>query len=620
VRSRVDVRTRSPRHVDSLYRFLVVLMLLATGFTGCANPDHPLLKESVREQSRSVTMTQLEDKVVAPPETLAQAQREGEARRVERAEPLKELPLALADVRKAALENNLDIRVQLVPPAIAGEQVSEEEARFEASFLGSAFYRQDDLFNIDVGLGPQQETITGDVAVEVPLRTGGTVEIGVGGNEVDIDVPGATTISDTLAGFSISQPLLRNAGIGVNTAPITIAGLRQVQQEASTKLAVMRTIADAESEYWLYYAANRILEVRYQQYERAQELLRQAQRLREAGVVPSVEVTRSRAGVARAVDDIIRAETTRRESERELKRIMNVPGMGVGSPTVLLVRTDPNPMRLIFDVNQLAEDAVNVRMEMLELELQLAVDALNLDVARNQILPLVSLDFSFNYLGTDTSLFNSLDELVSGSRQDWSVGTSVEVPLGNKAAKSRQRQAVLQRSLTLVTREQRDIGIRKEVYDANDRLEEAWRRILAAREETLFSSQTYKGEEQQFLAGVRTSSDVLRAADFLAEAQIREISGLTEYEIAKVALAFATGTVLGKGRVRLVPYDPTSQDDVRPYQLEGSADAATSAADPPASLSALVTDIIEKARADAEQSAGSEGEDPGSAPTAKREQ
>ena len=196
----------------------------------------------------------------------------------------------------------------------------------------------------------------------------------------------------------------------------------------------------------------------------------------------------------------------------------------------------------------------------------------------------------------------------------------MEVPLGNKAAKSRLRQAVLQRSLTLVNREQRGIGIRKEVYDANDRLEEAWRRILAAREETLFSSQTYKGEEQQFLAGVRTSSDVLRAADFLAEAQIREISGLTEYEIAKVALAFATGTVLGKGRVRLVPYVPTNKDDVLPYQLEDTANAATSATDPPESLSALVTDIIEKARAKAEQSAGSEGEDPESAPTPKREQ
>ena len=603
-----------------LHRFLVVLMFMAAGLAGCANPGHPMLKESVREQSRSVTMTQLEDKVVAPPVTLEQAQREGEAQRVERAEPLKELPLALADVRKAALENNLDIQVQLVPPAIAGERVSEEEARFEASFLGSASYREDDLFNIDVGLGPQQKTTAGEVAVEVPLRTGGTVEIGVGGNEVDIDVPGATTISDTSAGFSISQPLLRNAGIGVNTAPITIASLRQVQQEASTKLAIMRTIANAESEYWLYYAANRILEVRYQQYQRAQELLRQARRLREAGVVPSIEVTRSRAGVARAGDDSSRAETTRREAERELKRIMNVPGMGVGSPTVLLVRTDPNPMRLTFDVNQLAEDAVNVRMEMLELELQLAVDALNLDVARNQTLPLVSLDFSLNYLGTDTSLFNSLDELVSGSRQNWIVGTSVEVPLGNKAAKSRLRQAVLQRSLTLVNREQRGIGIRKEVYDANDRLEEAWRRILAAREETLFSSQTYKGEEQQFLAGVRTSSDVLRAADFLAEAQIREISGLTEYEIAKVALAFATGTVLGKGRVRLVPYVPTNKDDVLPYQLEDTANAATSATDPPESLSALVTDIIEKARAKAEQSAGSEGEDPESAPTPKREQ
>ena len=354
----------------------------------------------------------------------------------------------------------------------------------------------------------------------------------------------------------------------MNTAPITIASLQQGQEEARTKLAIMRIIADAESAYWRNYATGRILEVRYQQYERALELLRQAQILKKNGVIPSIEVTRSRSGVSRRIDDIIRAETVRRRTERELKRIMNIPEVGVDSQTLLLSKTEPTPRGLTFDVNQLAEDAVNRRMEMLVLELQLAVDALNLDVARNQELPLVSLDYSFNYLGTDTSLSNSLNDLAGRDREQWRIGAFVEIPLGNQAAKSRRRQAVLQRTLTNTTQEQQAVGIRKEVYDASDQLEEAWRRILAAREEIKFSTQTYEGEKRQFLSGVRTSSDVLEAADFLAEAEIREFSALSEYEIAKISLAFATGTILGKGRVRLEPDGPTNTPDAKPYRLK----------------------------------------------------
>ena len=55
---------------------------------------------------------------------------------------------------------------------------------------------------------------------------------------------------------------------------------------------------------------------------------------------------------------------------------------------------------------------------------------------------------------------------------------------------------------------------------------------------------------------MRTSTDVLEAADFLAEGQIREIRALAGYEIAKIEIAFATGPLLGKGRVRITPYQP----------------------------------------------------------------
>ena len=138
------------------HAFFVVLVAMAAGLAGCSNPHHLLLEESVREQGRSVTMTQLEDSSVSPPVTLEQAQRDDQAKPLQRAAPILEMDLTVAEVRKAALENNLDIRVQLVSPAVAGERVSEEEARFENSFKGSVSRRSEDLLDVVAeGLGPK---------------------------------------------------------------------------------------------------------------------------------------------------------------------------------------------------------------------------------------------------------------------------------------------------------------------------------------------------------------------------------------------------------------------------------------------------------------------------------
>ncbi|MFH1882241.1 MAG: hypothetical protein ABIL62_05980, partial [Planctomycetota bacterium] len=54
--------------------------------------------------------------------------------------PPKELGLTLEQCRALTLENNLDLKVQLISPAIAAERVGEEEAAFEAAFFSNMSY------------------------------------------------------------------------------------------------------------------------------------------------------------------------------------------------------------------------------------------------------------------------------------------------------------------------------------------------------------------------------------------------------------------------------------------------------------------------------------------------
>ena len=98
--------------------------------------------------------------------------------------------------------------------------------------------------------------------------------------------------------------------------------------------------------------------------------------------------------------------------------------------------------------------------------------------------------------------------------------------------------------------------IQTEVLGAIEQLEANWQSILAGRQNSILAGRLYEAEKRQFVVGLRTATDVLDAQAKFANAQSTEISALTEYEIAQVDLAYATGTLLGATKVRWEPNVP----------------------------------------------------------------
>jgi outer membrane protein len=192
-------------------------------------------------------------------------------------------------------------------------------------------------------------------------------------------------------------------------------------------------------------------------------------------------------------------------------------------------------------------------MEMLELELAIARETATVRVARNETLPLLSLDYSYGVNGLGPSLDESFDLLRENDFADHRAGLRLQVPIGNQAALSRLRRAILNRVQQLATREQRAMQIRQEVFNATDGLEASWQRILAGRQRVILAARVVELEQRQFNLGLRTSTDVLDALARLASAQSSEVQAITEYQISQVDIAFATGTVLGASRVAWEP-------------------------------------------------------------------
>lgn len=480
-------------------------------------------------------------------------------------EPLKEMPLTLADVRALALKNNLDLKVNVVSPAIARESINEEEARYEATFTTNFDYFSNDAAvsnTADEALnGTQSNGWSVTPGVTVPLRTGGLIDFDVPVARSSTDSPTATLNPAYRANpiARISQPLLRGGGIDVNAQGIRVAFYGYQQAQARTKLEVIRVLAEADRDYWRLYAAREALRVRRQEYDLAIAQLERARRQVSAGLAAEVEIVRAQSGVADRVESIIISENLQRDRERDLKRILNTPDLDMQSATTVIPITNPRPIYYELDVPRLISQSMNQRMELLETELQIAQETANVRVAKHETLPLVTINYSYtqNGLGADTG--DAFTNVRHGETANNAAGVQIQIPIGNEAARSRLRRAMLNRLQQLATLEQRQLQIRQEVLNAADQLDADWQRILAARQRVLLAQRLLEVEIRQFEQGLRTSTEVLNAQTQLANAQLSEVSAIGDYQIAQIDIAFATGTVLGASNILWEPTAPPKE-------------------------------------------------------------
>lgn len=560
-----------PTHLRRTTSVSLVLAAASLALLGCgeANPfrltESDYAKKIPAERLRALVATDFGN-YRRPPQETSTAPDASEARK--RFDALEKMDLTLEQCRQSALEHNLELKVALLDPTIANEHISQEEARFESAFTFRSGWNELDTPTASALVSGKSQQQFIEPGVRVPLITGGTATVTLPVNR-NKDDNAFSTLNPSYSSdlqFSLSHQLLRGAGRRANTAALRIAGYNTQVTETQTKLEVIRQLAASDRAYWRLYQARRELEVRQQQYELANDQLSRAERRVRGGAAGEIEIVRAQAGLADRLEAIIVAQNNVLDQQRVLKRIINLPGLTMDTQTMVSPTTPPDPIEYVFDRAALTKVALDNRMEMLELELRLAGDAAQIALSKNQALPLLTLDYTYRINGLGGSPQDSFRTLERNRFEDWQLGLNAEVPLGNELARSRIREAILVRMQRLGNRDARTAAITQEVLGAMDAIDAGWQRILAARQSVILNTRTLKAEQRQFEVGNSTSTNVLDAATRLAEAQSAEIQALTDYQISQVDLAFATGTLMGAGRVRWEP--ATKPTHTEPAPLE----------------------------------------------------
>ena len=474
--------------------------------------------------------------------------------------PPPSMELSIETCRTAALQNNLELKTRLMDPVIADERVQRERAKFDAIFSSGMSLRKNDSPGVNQLAqitGTTTEQTSAQVGLSIPLSSGGTFSGNLSDNRQK-DFPGSAfdPSYSPSSQLSFRQPLLRNGGSNVTHYSIRIAGIDHQIVQLQTKLEVIKVIADLDRVYWRLYAAQQEYDVREQQYQLAQAQLETAQRLVKLGEQPQIEVMRAEAGVAERVEAIITAKNAMEDRQRDLKRAINSPNLDLKGQTHILVKTPPRPVRYELDKKGLVDYALKSRMEMLELQLQLAQDALTIDYRKNQKLPQVIFDYQYNVGATGGRRSSAYDVLWTNRFAGHYFGLNLEIPVGNHAAQSQWRQALYERIQRLSSTEDRRSQIELEVLNAVDQLETNWQRIIASQHNSVLNQRLYEAEKRQYEQGLRTSTEVLDVQTKYADAELAELTALVEYQISLVDLAYATGTLLGAANIEWEPIVP----------------------------------------------------------------
>lgn len=481
-----------------------------------------------------------------------------------------ERQISIAETRAMALRNNLSLEIASIDPLIAETRVGEERAKFDNIIFANVKRSNESIPTIggdivkfsslnpelddeQVKLSKIEQDITyldGDLGLTIPLRTGGTVTLSTPferkrtGGELGTDEYRRATR------FSISQPLLRGAGVAVNEASIRVAEFEKQAVDARTRLQSIRVLSLIDKAYWEVYAAWAELDVRYQQYNNANQNLAMVRRRVEEGLSARIEASRAEIGVANRIEALIIAETNLKLSQRQLRLMLNDQDFPLDSTVNLVPVTSPSLVNYDFDREKLVAEAMANRLELLDLELKLAADLQNIVYLENQTLPLFTLDYSYGALSASSdSLGQAYNNPFDNRFNRWSLGLRFELPMTNEARRMQLQRAIQQRLQRLTTKTLQELTVEREIYDVLDQVEQNWQRISAARQQVILAGYNYEAELKQFREGLRTMTEVLEMLSALGESQVKEIRAIADYQASLIDLAYATGTLLGYSRV-----------------------------------------------------------------------
>jgi outer membrane protein TolC len=293
---------------------------------------------------------------------------------------------------------------------------------------------------------------------------------------------------------------------------------RVAAQVARAYMAALRAQADVEAA-----DANVAL---------AEAVLEQAQNQKAAGTGTGIEITRARVQLANERQRRLAAENARRRAHLELLRAI---GLRLDTPVELSDRLEYRPADAVT-LEEARARALKARPDVRAQREREENARLAAGAVRYERLPSVAAFADYGSIGTG----------IGRAIPTRTYGVSLRVPIfdGGRREARRAESASLYRAERIRGGDLKE-QIELEVRLARDSLESADEQVKVAEEGLQLAQDELAQARRRFDAGVSVSLEVTDAQTRVARARENRISALYQYNLARVELAQAMGSVRG---------------------------------------------------------------------------
>ncbi len=358
--------------------------------------------------------------------------------------------------------------------------------------------------------------------------------------------------------LELNQPLLRNSGRVATQTAIDRAGYQLQQTELGFLLQAQQFALQLEYALRRLALQGQIIGLRVDALALAERLLDFNRRRFEEGLVAVTEIQGAEATLAQRHLLLSQARQEHDLLFEQLNRQFNGQLPPDFNPVPLFTEESfPGPTASDFGV--LVETARAKRLDLQIAQLSLASQQRQLDFYRQQLKPQLDLRLQAGLNGlaghqqSDTpyrgNWGDSITSLSSADGYQWGVGLEFSLPLGNRAAQSRQRQSQVTVQQQQYQVSDLDLNIRTQIREAQVELNHALEQQRISAEFERLASIALAQEQRRLDEGLSDTFRLVSFQDNMIDARIASLQAKTASQLAHANMTFVIGEIFDRYQI-----------------------------------------------------------------------
>ena len=473
--------------------------------------------------------------------------------------------LTVEEAVRLAAENNLGIQIVRYDAQIEDLNIAQARGGYVPS-LTTSFQTVDRT-------SPNQSFLSGAVTandkqfvnstgIAAQLPWGGSYDIGWDSSRFESNNFGATRnpqLRSQIAA-SFTQPLLRNFRIDSLRQQLQVSTMNREVADLDLREQLTVTSRAVRNAYWNLAYQIASLEVARQSLELANESLRNTRARVEIGTIPPIDIVADEAEVAQRQEAVIVAEAQIATAEDTLRALVFNPS----APDFWSIRIQPDELPefrpVPVNVNTAIQNALANRTDLQRVRKSLEITDVNIAFQRNQTLPDVNAQLSYNAVGVggreiergdgpfgpgtgsptggfiNRSYTSVLGDLFGNDYPTWTFALNVSYPLGRSQQEAALARTRLQRSQATTQLRNQQLQVETEVRQRARQVETNQQRVQSTRASRELGERRLEAEQRKFAAGTSTNFLVFQAQRDLAQARNNELRAILDYNQSVVDL------------------------------------------------------------------------------------